>query len=234
MVEDKSTAPLVSIICVTYNAEKYVEHFLKNVSPYKSPSVELVIIDGCSTDNTFKILESNKEIITFLLCEPDKGIYDAMNKAARAAKGKWLYFIGVDDSILPDFSRFLNYLKDDATIYYGNVTQNNKRIISATSKKNIARYNICHQAIFYPAYVFDQYEYNIDYKVNADYHLNILCFGDPNLRFTYHDLDVADHASGGYSANAVDVKFNKEKTALVRQNLGLKTFVKYLWWKLKN
>ncbi|RZL68787.1 MAG: glycosyltransferase [Pedobacter sp.] len=234
MEKDESKVPLVSIICVTYNAEKHIKHFLKNIALYKSPFVELVIIDGQSTDNTVTILENNREIINFFLSEPDKGIYDAMNKAANVAKGKWLYFLGADDSILPDFGRFLNYLKDDSAIYYGNVVQNGKRIISATNKKNIARYNICHQAIFYPSQVFKKYKYDLAYKVNADYHLNILCFGDHNLKFVYHDLNIADHASGGYSANNVDVRFNKEKTTLIRQNLGLKTFIKYLWWKLKN
>ncbi len=221
--------PLVSIITVVYNADFFLDKFLKNVFSFKSSLVEIIIIDGKSTDNTIKILEQNDKNIDFWLSEKDLGIYDAMNKATKFAKGKWFYFIGVDDIILPDFKIMMERLVDEKTIYYGNVIHNGKCIISKSNKKNIARYNICHQAIFYPKSVFNSYNYNIKYNVNADYQLNILCFGDKTHTFLYYNLNIAIHTSGGYSSTAIDGAFAINKTKLIKENLGLIVYIKYLW-----
>ena len=91
----------LSIIIATYNAEKYLTTCIDSILKDKTESVELIIIDGGSSDSTVNLIKSYKEQIDFFLSEPDKGIYDAWNKAIGVAKGEWVAFIGSDDVIYP-------------------------------------------------------------------------------------------------------------------------------------
>ncbi|MGL5730281.1 MAG: glycosyltransferase, partial [Bacteroidales bacterium] len=73
--------PLFSIITVTYNAGNLLIPTMDSISAQTCKDYEYIIVDGCSKDHTLSLIESRKSEITTFLSEPDKGIYDAMNKA---------------------------------------------------------------------------------------------------------------------------------------------------------
>ncbi|MEJ6981168.1 glycosyltransferase [Pedobacter sp. P351] len=228
-----SPEPAVSIITVIKNAGGYLEKFLKDIDSFLSDEVELVIVDGGSTDQTCELLQADQKIIDYWISEPDKGIYDAMNKATQLSRGQWLLFLGVDDNLLEDFSIMKSNLQMHDTIYYGNVIHNGKKIISKATSIALSKFNICHQSIFYPKRVFEKYSYKLKYPVCSDYYLNIQCKGDPDFKFHYYDLDIADHADGGFSSQVGDKAFIEDKESLIRDNLGFYTLMKYRIWNFK-
>ncbi len=220
--------PVVSIICVTYNAAKTLPALLDSVKKHKTEQVELVIIDGNSTDDTIEILKQNGQLIDFWLSEPDKGIYDAMNKAVSYCKGRWIQFLGADDLLMDDFDKMLPLLQDPHTIYYGDVIFYGREFRRVYDDYYLTKLNICHQAIFYPKLVFEKYQYDLKYQVYADYHLNLRLWHDPEFKFVHHDGMVASFPEGGFSYHTKDLVFEAEKDALFKKYLKRASYYRYL------
>ena len=104
----KKKEPLVSIITVTLNSEKYLEETLKSIKNQKNKDYELIIIDGQSIDNTIEIIKRYEDLINFCLVEKDNGIYDAFNKGLKYAKGKYIVFVNSDDVLTPEAFELLS------------------------------------------------------------------------------------------------------------------------------
>src|ERR1700722_9698820 len=85
--ETGNKKPLVSVVCVTYNAAETLRGLIKSISDHKTRLVEFVVVDGNSTDGTVDILKENEDVIDFWISKPDNGIYDAMNRAVNYVKG---------------------------------------------------------------------------------------------------------------------------------------------------
>ena len=79
--------PTFSIITITYNAVRLVEQTLLNVLSQSYPNIEYIVIDGGSTDGTVDIIRRYESGLAYWVSEPDKGIYDAMNKGLQKATG---------------------------------------------------------------------------------------------------------------------------------------------------
>ena len=91
------TNPLVTVITVCYNSADSLERALKSVAMQNWPKVEHIVIDGGSTDDTLSILERYQNHLAHVVSEPDKGIYDAMNKGLDRASGDVVCFLNADD-----------------------------------------------------------------------------------------------------------------------------------------
>ncbi|MET0572762.1 MAG: glycosyltransferase, partial [Pedobacter agri] len=88
---------MVTIIIVTFNADKTLQNCLNSIYEQKSDQLKIIVIDGGSTDHTVDILKKNNNKIFFWKSEKDAGIYDAMNKALEYLDTDWVYFLGADD-----------------------------------------------------------------------------------------------------------------------------------------
>jgi len=91
------TNPVVTVITVCYNSANTLEQSLKSVIIQDWPNVEHIVIDGGSTDDSLSILESYQNHLAHVVSEPDKGIYDAMNKGLDRATGDIVCFLNADD-----------------------------------------------------------------------------------------------------------------------------------------
>ena len=170
--------PLISIITVVFNGELLIADTLHSAINQSYKNIELVIIDGGSTDHTVNIANRFSANIGTLLSEKDNGIYDAMNKGIKAAKGEWVYFLNVGDSffdskVLSDI--FVN-VPAEIDLVYGKVqTVNEPTGINYINGKPVLlkdfyrEYPICHQAAFFRKRTFDIIGlYDDSYKLVAD------------------------------------------------------------------
>lgn len=89
--------PKISIITICFNAEKFIEQALQSFFSQDYENKELVVIDGASTDKTLSILNRHKSQIDVLVSEPDKGLYDALNKGIDKATGDVIGILHADD-----------------------------------------------------------------------------------------------------------------------------------------
>lgn len=113
----------VSVITVVWNAAAELERTLANLSALdrSAAELEIVVIDGGSTDGTTAVMERYGELISYGVSEPDGGLYDAMNKGIRAATGDYLWFVNAGDTVFE--ANVLTHIFGDgaplADVYYG-------------------------------------------------------------------------------------------------------------------
>ncbi|MGL4629819.1 MAG: glycosyltransferase family 2 protein [Leadbetterella sp.] len=91
--------PLISIITITYNAQKFLERTISSIQNQSQKDFEYILVDGNSEDGTMDIVKKNLELFDLVISEKDRGIYDAMNKGLRLAKGKYIWFMNAGDII---------------------------------------------------------------------------------------------------------------------------------------
>ncbi|GAA4097473.1 glycosyltransferase family 2 protein [Mucilaginibacter panaciglaebae] len=228
----KANAPKISIVIVTYNVAGTLQACLDSIYKQKYPALEIVVIDGASTDGTVNILEQNTDRIAYWKSEKDDGIYDAMNKGTKHATGGWIYFLGADDILFDDFTKLTYEVENDHVIYYGRVMTLGGPTIPVT-EYGFAKYGLCHQAMIYPRAVFDKHHFNTRYKISADYVLNMQLYNSGEYRFEFRDHLVANFNQTGVSSISVDKVFEKDRGALVRKHFGNKIWLRFLFWRMK-
>jgi len=225
MVKDNrlTSFPKISIITVVWNAKQVLEQTILSVINQSYKNIEYIVIDGGSNDGTLDILKEYNHAISYWKSEPDKGIYDAMNKGITAATGDWVVFVGAGDLLMNVIHKAVESFSFPNYIYYGNVLRNdiNKIYDGEFSGYKLAVSNICHQAIFYPTAALKKYKYELRYKALADHHLNMVLYGDNNFKFHHIPLVIAVYEGDGFSAdNAVDVEFFNDKLAIIKANFS--------------
>ena len=114
----------ISIITVAYNAQNTIERCINSVARQKFNNIQYIIIDGGSTDNTNQIINNYRDKIDFYISEPDKGIYDAMNKGIAVATGDIIGTLNADDyyaddDILDDVAKA--FADQEVNIVYGDL-----------------------------------------------------------------------------------------------------------------
>jgi glycosyltransferase involved in cell wall biosynthesis/carbonic anhydrase/acetyltransferase-like protein (isoleucine patch superfamily) len=97
--------PMVSVITIVRNGEKYIRQTIESVLAQDYPSIEYIVIDGASIDGTKAIIDEYREHLAHYVSEPDLGISDAWNKGIRAARGEYIAFLNADDYYMPSFIR---------------------------------------------------------------------------------------------------------------------------------
>ncbi|RBL90339.1 glycosyltransferase family 2 protein [Chitinophaga flava] len=234
--------PAISIIIATYNAEKDIRECLASIAAQPFKDIEVVVADGGSSDGTVAILkEYASQYRLIWTSEKDKGIYDALNKGVAMASGKWIHFLGADDRLLPGFSELAAQLQDENAVYYGITKEyhNDGRkeltglLTGKFSRYRMAKGCINHQAILYPASVFQKYSYNLRYQVYSDYDLNIRVWGDNGYKKHFYPIPVVSYNMSGFSANNPDKLFLEDKPAIIRENLGWIVYFRFMLkeWK---
>ena len=114
-------SPVVTVITVVYNGERFIERTLRSVQAQSGVALEHLIIDGASKDATLSVVDAWKKSSTVVVSEPDRGIYDAMNKGITLAQGAFIIFMNAGDEFADDeaLSRALKN-HEDADFIYGN------------------------------------------------------------------------------------------------------------------
>jgi glycosyltransferase involved in cell wall biosynthesis len=214
---------LVTIIIVTYNAEKHIGDVLESLIPRINEQTEVVIIDGLSIDNTVNIIKEYQKYISKFISEKDSGIYDAMNKGVSMASGKYMLFLGADDQLLINLQELSGLLLDEKTIYYGDVllSPSNKLYGGKFSTAKLINRNICHQSILFPKTVFEEYQYGDDYKLMEDYAMNLKLWSSKKFKFNYLEKTISVYNVTGLSSTTEDVAFKNDSFKLIFRYFGV-------------
>ena len=170
MIKDK-----ITVVTVVYNAVSILEDTIKSVLNQTYSNIEYIIIDGNSTDGTVDIIKKYQSEITYWLSEPDKGIYDAMNKAIDKAAGKWINFMNAGDlfysptALSEIFDNGQDYSSYEAI--YGDAEYRLKNISYIKQAYDCDRDHFMpfsHQASFVRMDIAKRNKFNLDYKIAAD------------------------------------------------------------------
>jgi glycosyltransferase involved in cell wall biosynthesis len=209
--------PKVTIIIPTLRAEKTLAASLESVLRQQYGDFEILILDSASQDCTLDIARdyAGKDARICIFSEPDRGVYDAMNKGIDKALGQWILFLGSDDHLYDEKVLASFFATPDLEAFdmvYGNVVSPSYKGVydgAFTFEKLLSR-NLPHQAIFYRRSLFRLVgQYTIRYRGYADWDLNIRCWKDKRLRIRYLPQLVAYFGAAGISSRH-DVPFLRE------------------------
>ena len=104
----EASEPIVTVITIAYNCAAFIEETILSVLNQTYSNVEYIVIDGGSTDGTLDVIRKYDHAIDYWISEPDRGIYDALNKGVRASTGQWLNCMNVKDAFArPTQSKWL-------------------------------------------------------------------------------------------------------------------------------
>ena len=230
--------PTFSIITITYNAVRLVEQTLLNVLSQSYPNIEYIVIDGGSTDGTADIIRRYESGLAYWVSEPDKGIYDAMNKGLQKATGDYVWFINAGDTLCSSdtvqsvVSR-LQKRKALPDIIYGetNIVDEERRSLGlrrlrAPRKLSWKSFRmgmlVCHQS-FIPKRAIAP-SYDLQYRYSADFDWCIRCMKQARSFCNTH-LTLSDFLDGGTSTTQRKASL-RERYAIMCKYYG--TFVTVL------
>jgi len=205
-----TSLPLVSVITVTYNAEQELEETILSIIQQSYPNVEFLLIDGGSTDKTLHIIEKYKDRIDFFISEKDEGIYDAMNKGIRHAKGEWLNFMNAGDSfasldVLEQLSEHFSVTKTDIICGDRYLLQNGKKTLQKAkgTRDFWVKGSPCfHQSMFIRKRAIADKGYSRCYKLSSDYEFMVRSVVEKKV-FEFVDLPISNFLEGGASKQQV-------------------------------
>ena len=204
--------PSVSIITVVFNARGLLEGTMQSVFGQSWPHIEYIVVDGGSTDGTTELIRSQGERISKWVSEPDKGLYDAMNKGLRMATGDFVWFLNAGDRLFgPDVvEKIMAQCGPDTDILYGEVmlVDNERRHLGTrselTAQKLPLHLNwkslrlgmvVCHQAILVrrsiaPFFIENNLTADIDW---------VICALRSSRETLHTGLLLAEYLQGGVS-----------------------------------
>lgn len=227
----------ITTAIATYNSASVLREVIESVLGQDYNNVELLIIDGGSKDSTVSLIMDYADKYTNVkwISEPDKGIYDAMNKALKMATGDFLIFLGSDDHFISNnvLTEVVSRIDDVNSVYYGDVYRNSRNDLykGKFNSLKIACENICHQAIFYPQSIYKNNIYDIKFPIYADYIYNIRLWN--KTKFIYIPICISYYNCSGISGSGNDdEKYSKQFFHEVHKNLGLFYYVMRYFYKI--
>ncbi|MFB0945581.1 MAG: glycosyltransferase family 2 protein [Spirosomataceae bacterium] len=180
----------LTIITITYNAEEFIGRTIASINQQVSKNFEYLLIDGNSKDKTLEIVNKHAHLFSKIVSEPDKGLYDAMNKGLQNATGEYVWFMNAGDEITaPEITKKLFQLiqKEKPDVIYGETlfTTNSGKILGKRSdltphklpedltwKKMKLGMLVCHQSFIVrreiaPSYMKDNLSADIDWEIRS-------------------------------------------------------------------
>jgi glycosyltransferase len=236
----------ITIITICYNSAATIEKTIESVAEQTYKNIEYIVVDGNSKDTTIDIIKKNEKVIAKWVSEPDKGLYDALNKGIRNATGDVIGFVHSDDllasrEVLSKIACIFQEVKVDGV--YGDLQYVNKedtsKVIrywkSEAFKPELLKkgWMPAHPTLFLKKEVYEKHGlFNLNYNIAADYDLMLRIFSDPTLKFKYLPEVITKMRVGGASNGSLkNIKLKSLEDLKALRTNGIKNPIKVLAYK---
>ena len=235
--------PLFSIITITFNAASTLPPTLRSVAEQTFTNYEYIVVDGASRDNTVALVEAS-QLPVRMVSEPDKGLYDAMNKGLKMATGEYLIFLNAGDSFhTPDtLQRVAEAIGNNRPgVVYGEtaIVDANRNFLmmrrlrapeSLTWRSFANGMLVCHQAFIARRDIAPQYD--LKYRYSADVDWCIRCMKQTDELLNTH-LTLIDYLNEGETTRHHRASL-KERFAVMCHHYGtLPTVLRHVGFALR-
>lgn len=217
--------PVITIITVVYNSISLIEDTIKSVLSQSYKNIEYIIVDGGSTDGTVDIIKNYKKNISKWISEPDKGIYDAMNKAIDLASGDWISFLNAGDTFHSEHvvQQIATHMSDPLSIVYGDsIVKDGSRLFTIKAKQmspfNLVFWGtrtVCHQAMFVRRSVCGHYDVRYILKAELDWYFELL---ERKAKVGYVAIPVCIYGLGGLSDRLFKLEMTETIKVMIRRS----------------
>ncbi len=191
--------PLITVVTVVYNGEKTIQGTIESCLKQSYPNLEYIVIDGGSSDRTVEIISKFQDKISYFLSESDSGIYDAMNKAIKVAKGDWINFMNcgdifINDNVISSVVDIITKDKSNSDIIYGNTIFKFNDFFLRQKPMDLDRIEremaFCHQSAFVKMEIIKTNNFDLKYKLSSDF-IMMNKFYRQNRKFKYIDIYIS-------------------------------------------
>lgn len=223
----------ISIITATYNSASTIRDTLESVNAQTYPDIEHIIVDGASKDNTLDLVKKYGKRVSLIISEPDKGIYDAMNKGIKAATGDVIGILNSDDFFTSEdviSAIVFAFENNDIDAVYGDVHYVNPENLnkcvryysSAVFKPSLFKFGLmpAHPSFYVKRSCYEKYGvYSLDYKIASDFDLLIRFLYTHKIKYRYLKKDFVTMRTGGESTKNLNNRMllNKEDLKACRK-----------------
>lgn len=207
--------PKLSIITINLNNKEGLQKTMASVFSQTFSDCEYIVVDGDSKDGSVELIKEFSDKITYWVSEPDKGIYNAMNKGIARATGDWVCFLNSGDqyyseSAVASAMDSISFVKDVCPIYffdyiYSKNDHSSFKISSeeVDNKSCIFIKGFGHPSTFYKRTMFDQIGlYDESFVISGDRELYLRAIIKYNLAYKYISFPVSTFNEGGISTNS--------------------------------
>ena len=202
----------ITVVTVCYNAVEMIERTIISVLNQTYNNIEYIIVDGASNDGTVEIIKKYSDKLAFFISEPDKGIYDAMNKAIDHATGEWINFMNSGDCFASNkvISDIFGSYRGDAGVIFGNTLLNQGNKI----RSNKGRINendfpdLVHQSTFVRTKLMKSFHFDTAFVISADFAFLYKLY-QSNIEFYYVDKDVSVYDMSGLSSTNREILYRE-------------------------
>ena len=240
VTKQKSTdRPLFSIITVVHNGEKHLEQAILSGLRQTYDNVEYIIVDGGSTDGTLPVIRKYEDRIDYWVSEPDRGIYDAMNKGIALASGELIGFLNSDDWYTPhaleEVVKAYKQHPDRKVAILGKwnaVFEDIGKTLTLQPSLKFYRLRICHQAMFVPKSIYEMVgPYDTSYKLSADLEMAVR-LSMRKIEFVFLNETVVSFRTGGASGRKFH-ETGKEQSIIIKKYFPLTTYLMFQILRMK-
>ena len=207
VLSEERIEPLITIVTITYNCREDIENTIQSVLSQTYENIEYIIIDGASSDGTLEVINKYKDKIKTIVSEPDNGIYYAMNKAIKLARGEWINFMNSGDGFVNNnvvknvfeqpFENASLIYGDTVLVYSDNDSKKLKKARPMSAFWQGMPFN--HNSLFCKLELLKKTPFNTFYNVVADSDFIAKCLANNEL-FYNSNMTINYYLMGGYSS----------------------------------
>jgi glycosyltransferase involved in cell wall biosynthesis len=234
-------SPLISIITISLNAEKYLDQTIQSVLNQTYKNIEYIVVDGGSTDGTLGIIEKYKNAIDHIISEKDEGIADAMNKGSALSTGEYIFFLHSDDYFKSNniLEKAIEFFHDTSDIITCNIQFGKKFIICKPRGFNFwfnFKQGIYHQGTFCRKTLIEKLNgFDKEFRIAMDYDFFLRAYQSkarlekiPIVLTIMRDTGISSQQDWGN----LEIRFDEERRVHQKncRSVSMKILYKIYWF----